>query len=887
MQQELPARPSFTPFSADDVERLVPHRFETRAAEDGQRLAVRTPHASISYGELDTQANRLAHLLLRVAPSQAVALLLTDPIARIAAMLAALKAGKYFFVLDAEWPLQHLRNLLDQHHQPVLLAERATAAMASRLQDGVQTALVDELTAEPDTSPSTARMAHDLALVIYTSGSTGQPQGVMYSHTDLLHFVRCATNRLRIAASDRLLGMGSSTSIMYVATVFQALLNGASLHWFDPGEFGLRALARWLRREAISMFLTNASLFRSFVRELEAGESFGGVRLVRLGGEPLFASDVTSFRRHFPPPAVLVNGYGTTETGLLAYGILSHDAPMPDNLVPIGYTFEGIEVSLDGPQPSSDGTRSGELMVKSAYLPRGYWRDAERTARDFIPMHGAVRCFRTRDVVRMSADGCMTHLGRADSLIKIRGQRVSPLEVEAALLHQPSIAEACVVGTADENGVSHLVAFVVDNGRGGDIKSWKASLRALLPAHQLPSRLVRLDTMPRTSSGKCDLDRLRRRAGELMAEPADSGRDRAPLPARDPLEAIIVALFEKHLALAEVGRDDDFFELGGHSLLAASLVSELESVCGQMVPLSALHGASTPASLAARLLQQSPCGELVTPLGQAHSPHAESLYFFHGDIYGGGFYTRQIATHLGLDMASYVVHPHGLDGGPIPASIEQMADDYMSRIVALQPRGLYHLAGYCAGGVVAFEVAQRMRALGMRVGSLLLIDSRTRYGRGRLVEAASRVCSSVLRLASEAWERRPADLRNVWSYWRRHPVLAWRGALNSIRNLAQRALRWWRPRPAADSVRARQDAVFGRHFEALCRYRPGRYDGDLTLVRTFEMWGVDPLDATVGWRRLARRVHTRHLPGGHLTSVTRYVAIFSRFLREALRPQSQ
>jgi hypothetical protein len=377
-------------------------------------------------------------------------------------------------------------------------------------------------------------------------------------------------------------------------------------------------------------------------------------------------------------------------------------------VAPIGDAVQDMEVVLlaeDG-SPAPEGA-IGEIAVRSRYLATGYWRRPELTAERFLadPAGPGMRLYRTGDLGRFQPGRILEHLGRVDGLAKVRGQRVEAAEVEGALVAVPGVAAAAVTVREDAPGEGRLVAYLVSDGAPVPSSSdLRRALAGRLPDFMVPSAFVTLDRLPVNDNGKVD-----RHA--LPPPPAVSGpRAITVSPPRDAIEYTLVGIWEDVLGVRPIGIHDDFFDLGGHSLLAARMVEKVERVSGRSVLLTTLFEASTIERLA-RVLRSDECrpGPALVALhpGGTRPP----LFFLHGDIAGGGFYSRGLARALGPEQPVYAVHPHGLGGEAVPPTIEAMAEDRLRALRAERPEGPYLLGGYCDGALVALEIARRLVVL--------------------------------------------------------------------------------------------------------------------------------------------------------------------------------
>ena len=588
---------TFVSFPPEAVEQSLPERFEEQVRRLPQRPAVTTRHHALTYAELDTLANQIAHAILRRCRvrEEAVALLFDHDALAIAAMLGALKAGTPYLPLDTAYPRQRIDYILRDSAATLLLTDARNLALARELvRDSLQVVSVDAIDAAP-TRPHAPAGPRSVAYILYTSGSTGHPKGIVQDHRNVLHEVRHYTNSAHFCTDDRFLLVSSISFGDSVRTIYSALLNGASLYPFDIRLEGLGGLAAWMREQGVTIYRSVPTTFRHFVGSLKGGEGFPALRLIYLGGEPVYPTDVELYKRHFPRECILVNRLGTTETLTFRYAFLDHDAQITGHGVPVGYPVAGKEVVLvdEKGEPVACG-EVGEMAVRSRYLSPGFWRKPELTRAAFAtdPVDPDLRLYRTGDLGRLRHGGCLEHLGRTDFQVKVRGHRVETWEIEAALLGLDAFREALVV--AQPRGSDHrLVAYVVPAALPvPDVSTLRRLLAARLPGYMLPAAYVVLEALPLLPNGKVD----RRALPEPgTARPALEGPFVAP---RSAGEEAIARIWMEVIGIDRVGVHDSFLDLGGDSLMATRIIVRVTAHFDVTLPGQALWQASTVAAMA-------------------------------------------------------------------------------------------------------------------------------------------------------------------------------------------------------------------------------------------------------------------------------------------------
>ena len=583
----------FEPVVIGQPERL-PAYLARQAAAFGDRLALRKGEERLTYRELDARAEALAHrILARAGPEPAPVALYADsgPTA-VVAMLAVWKAGKFFVVLDPDAPSERLAAILHDSEAELLVAapshvDRARTAIGAR-----DTPVLDasdaadqRLPPAPDGSRELVARPDAIACLVYTSGTTGRPKGVMLGYAVLARRVTEGGNRSGSCRHDREALIRSLAFMGDLGILLHALATGASVHFFDVRAEGLTGLRDFLQREAITMFAPGVTLFRQLVETLRPGDAFPALRVLRLSGEQVRAEDVAAFQRHFAPGCVLRNGYASSEVGPIADYVTEQATPLDGLAPPCGYPSSGAEIIVLDPdgQPCVPGV-PGEIAVRSAAMALGYWRQPEETAARFVPDSdgGPARLFRTGDRGHWRADGALVLLSRVDTQVKVRGHRVEPAEIEAALIACPGVRAATVALRPDHTGEPWLVAYVVRQTPPPPAETLREALATRLPIYMVPQRFVLLDALPLTPNGKVDVQAL---------PPPPAGRPAlaaACVAPRNPVEALVAAVWQAVLRIEPIGIRDDFLDLGGDSLLAMRIVTRLQEHLGRELPAKVL-----------------------------------------------------------------------------------------------------------------------------------------------------------------------------------------------------------------------------------------------------------------------------------------------------------
>ncbi|WP_426387727.1 non-ribosomal peptide synthase/polyketide synthase [Sphingobium sp. R-21] len=547
--------------------------FETQVARTPDAVAVVFEERSLTYAELNAQANRLARLLVRrgVGPEQLVALAVPRSLEMVVGLLGILKAGGAYLPLDPDYPAERLAYVVaDARPVCAIVTGAAPAAL-----DGVP---VIRLDMEAATGMLEGEASMDLAdterraplhsshpvYAIYTSGSTGQPKGVLVPHWAIVNRLEWMQSVYRLDARDSVIQKTPLSFDVSVWEVLLPLLVGARLVVSRPdGHRDKEYLLDLIRRERVTVAHFVPSLLRLFAEDGQVLD-FGQLREIICSGEA-FPAEIRG-KVNGAPGLRLSNLYGPTEAAIDVTCWI--DDGGAHRTVPIGHPIWNTQVYvLDGFLRPVPAGVAGELYLAGRGLARGYLGRAGLTSDRFVACpFGAPgsRMYRTGDLVRWRADGELEFLGRNDFQVKIRGFRIELGEIEAVLSGQPGVGQVAVVAREDQPGEKRLVAYVVGQpGALPDAAMLRQALHAQLPDHMVPAAFVMLDALPLNPSGKLDRNAL----------PAPTFSPQTLRAPRTPREETLLGLFQEVLGLKEIGIDDSFFEMGGDSIHAIQLVS--------------------------------------------------------------------------------------------------------------------------------------------------------------------------------------------------------------------------------------------------------------------------------------------------------------------------
>jgi amino acid adenylation domain-containing protein len=576
----------------------LPDLFAAQAARRPDAVALSFEGEALTYGELARRAGHIARRLrgLGVGAEVPVALWCERDLQLPVAVLGVLAAGGVYVPIDPAWPAERVAFVLEDSGSRILLRGRGTARPLVM----PQVQVIDLDGAGDGPFPAGIVAPDNAAYVIYTSGSTGQPKGVAVTHRNVARLLAATRPWFGFGEGDVWTLFHSCAFDFSVWEIWGALAHGGRLavvpFWASRSP---DAMAEILEREGVTVLNQTPSAFYALLDRV-AGPVLSWVIF---GGEALDAGRLAPWwERHASERPRLANMYGITETTVHVTfrPVLPGDAWSGVGSA-IGEAIPDLSVYVLGPElvPVPLGV-PGELHVSGAGLARGYLGRPDLTAERFVPnpftQEPGARLYRTGDLGRRRASGELEYLGRVDLQVKVRGFRIEPGEIEAALVRHPAVTEAAVVVRDDLPGGRGLAAFWTPSG---DATAGTHELRVFLKEH-LPEALVpavfaRLDRLPVTPNGKVD----RRALAAIRVAPARTEPSfEAP---RTPAEELLAGLWTELLGRERVAADDDFFDLGGHSLLATQLVSRVRETLGVELPLRAVFQSPTLSAMAAAL----------------------------------------------------------------------------------------------------------------------------------------------------------------------------------------------------------------------------------------------------------------------------------------------
>jgi amino acid adenylation domain-containing protein len=580
--------------------------FEQQVARTPEAIAIACAAAQLTYGELNSRANQLAHYLLLqgVKPDTLIGLQMERSIEMVVGLLAIHKAGGAYLPLDPDFPADRLALMIEDSQAPIILTQQRLLAKLAIGTDVLAIAIDTswgEIAQQPTTNPQTDVQPENLAYIIYTSGSTGKPKGVMVEHRNAVNFFTGMDARID-AKSGVWLAVTSLSFDISVLELFWTLTRGFKVVIYNAKTERTQleqdhSIAGLIDRHQVTHLQCTPSMAGLLIADPKTCQAIGQIQTMMVGGEAL--TEALAIQLQQVISGQVHNMYGPTETTIWSTTYALRDV---EGVVPLGRPIANTELYiLDQLQQPVPIGIAGELLIGGKGVTRGYLNRADLTQERFIPnpfshdpsVGGAFpvgnRLYRTGDSVRYRADGNLEFLGRIDFQVKIRGYRIELGEIETILGRHETIREVAIVVREDVPGDKRIVAyFIPQPGQQPTAATLRTYLRTQLPEYMVPSNFVPLQAFPLTPNQK--VDRKAFPAPLLAPEVA------APVPTVAPTQTTeqrLMEIWHKVFQITEVDTSENFFNLGGNSLIAVTLMNEIRSTFNVNLPLVSLFHSPT------------------------------------------------------------------------------------------------------------------------------------------------------------------------------------------------------------------------------------------------------------------------------------------------------
>lgn len=681
-------------------------------------LALTGVSGTYTYRELMARVDQVATWLRDRLPAgdAPVGVMVEHDVDVVLLPLALTRLGRVWANLDPFAPAARIADIAELSGMSACIVDDAHRAVVEELA-GELTVLTADVPADApvdEALPQPTAVDQDPLFLVFTSGSTGRPKGVVQTHVQHLNDAYVARERWAAGPDDRVSLVFPMAFVAGPIVMTLALLNGASLHVHDARTHTPRATLDFIRRDALSVICMSPHLLGALTTELGADERIDGLRIALTGGEGIAGRDVDAFRAH-APGVTFVNGFGSSEATSTTQYIVPFDVAVAPGTMPAGHAVPNRELRIVDDQGAEVPTGEvGQLMVVSWCLSGGYWRNDEENAKKFGVLPDGRATYLQGDLARMDATGLLQLQGRADTAIKVRGYLVDLSEIEDALRGNEKVSEVLVLPVAAEGEQTRLIAYVAQRPtvRPDSVADLRKQLRQRLPEYMVPSSIVLLAAMPRNERGKID-------------------RQNLPQPTVDEVDdttftqhqLVVAGIWANVLGMDKVPLDGDFLALGGDSLSVEEMLADVGERFGVELASTDLLSTPTLREFADRVRQGATVDQAHPDFVHLRTGSDDRRVFAFAGAGALALQFLPLARRLeGWDVTAF--QAHGLERRAVPDwSVEAHARRALVEIRRVQPHGPYRLMGHSFGGMVAYEVAQRLTAAGEQVAVLGLIDT--------------------------------------------------------------------------------------------------------------------------------------------------------------------
>ena len=840
------------------LDQCAHHFVELVAGKFPDTVAVESREFSLTYTELNSRSNRLAHRLRRlgIGAGHWVGISVERTPWMIICILGIMKSGAAYVPLDPEYPSERKEFIVNDAELSGIICDQAS--FISLPQTRATVLIVDreweDIRNESDANPDVLSKSDAAAYMIYTSGSTGTPKGVVNLHRGLVNEIQNVMDIFTVGPGDRILQFSTINFDAAVEEIFVALMAGATLVLRAKEMLTTRQhFHQGVQDLKITMLDLPTAFWSQWVNYMDQEhlEPPQSLKVVVVGGEKVAANVYEAWQRVTEGRVRWVNTYGPTETSIISHYYVSPDTPgnriyLQD--IPIGKVLANdYAYVLDSQKRPVPFGAEGELYIGGAGVARGYWNRSELTKKAFfadpylsIP---EALMYRTGDRVRYLEDGNLEYLGRTDFQVKIRGYRVEPGEIELALGSHPDVAEVVVVPHKMDRNNLVLVAYIVSPKDSLTSIELREYLKSRLPDYMIPQVFMTIKELPLTPNGKVDRNALPKPVFNK------AGEENIIAPC-NPMEDKLTAVFSKVLRLEKVSVTGNFFDYGGDSLLTIELIEEAMKTGIELDPQTIFQYPGIrqlsnflSSSSNDEIKEKSP---LVPLNAQGDRP---PIYFVHatpGDVMGYG----NLVYHLGSDQPIYGFISRGLfDPDLCHKTIEEMAAYYIEHLITFDPAGPYILGGWCYGGTVVFEMARQLRELGREVALLILIECMASPPKGKFGEFRYK----LRRMAS--FFRMPLKGQSIYIKNKINHRLA-----PDFDRLEDNIALTESPASLVNRL-----TVYRENMKAFWRFRSSPYNGPMDVFLSNNPCFDTIYDAKGGWPLITKQARYHYFSGRHDT----------------------
>ncbi|MBT7411081.1 MAG: amino acid adenylation domain-containing protein, partial [Methylococcales bacterium] len=692
---------------------------ENQVAQTPEQLALCQGDISISYQQLNQQANIIAnHLIERgVSPSCLLGIYCERSPDFVVAILAIIKTGAAYIPIDTQYPLQRVQYIIDSAGIGLVLSQQALSNKLESL--GIEQLWIDQtdiIDKADDSNPPAITEADDLIYVIYTSGSTGKPKGAGVKHQGFINLVQWYVDEMAMDASDKTLIISATGFDLTQKNLFSLLTVGGTIIFPDELLYDPEALSNLIKQQQITLINCAPSAIYPIIDHCaDDQQALSSLKQLILGGESIQPNRLINWLQNPECHCQIINTYGPTEcTDVVSYFRVTDMEAYQDKAIPIGRPINNVQCFVTDDNLSLlPAGMVGELVISGIALGSGYLNEEveksgfiendsseESTsiliADKFILEQPAdYSYYKTGDLARVSTDGLIEYIGRKDFQVKLRGLRIELAEIESVMSSLPDIQQSVALVINEQ-----IISFVVTpSTESWDWQIMQTIVQQQLPNYMMPSIAIAIESLPLTANAKIDRNAL------IDLHHKYRQNSQAIIPPSTTTEIELAEIWQQLLNIDEISIKDGFFELGGHSLLLVQLTSTLQKQFQCNLSLALVMQHNTLENMA-KLIEQggdSEQNQILIPLqlsGQ-HSP----LFCVHA-VDGQLLAFNELANSLADHCPVYAFQsPSDNDA---PSTIETMATHYIQALKLIKPEGPYQLAGYSFGGLLAFEICKQL-----------------------------------------------------------------------------------------------------------------------------------------------------------------------------------
>lgn len=820
---------------------------ESHALTRPNDVAVIFEQTVLTYAQINSQANRLAHALLarNVMHGSAVAVYINPSANILVSILAIHKIGGIYVPVDPGFPEARVSAILNEVNPPVILCDEQSDGVHPKYSTLYHKIDDIKLSTYPDSNPDISVAPDDVSHIYFTSGTTGKPKGVLATHQNLIHYISSTINRYGFNQNDIFLACARFTFSISMFELMTPLVAGGRVRVL-PREavLDLSQLSRAVASATVFHF--GPSLLKQLLPYIEENyrsfELFDQLTHVSSGGDMVPPEILEKLKRIFRNADVFVI-YGSSEISCMGCTYeVPRDKTISKTLVGTPHQNVIVRIFDHDNNMVPVGVR-GQIYFGGLGLVNGYLNLPNLTQEKFTIIDDE-RFYAIGDIGRFDQEGNIELLGREDFQVQIRGMRIELLEVEACLKSHPAIADCVVVARfLLENKEKSLIAYLVFHAGkkviASDLNSFVADQ---LPDYMVPAVFVKLDKLPVNHNAKLDRSQLPHPSTENIIVSAEFHT------ASNEVEKSLITIWEKLFNVGNIGIDHNFFELGGDSLLAVSFLVEVDKKFNKFIPISILMDAPTIRDIAKIVASDKPIkgvGDVVVLKKGNNEPPLFCLYgvFLYKDLAKSLATDRMVCGVYIEEEVSLLHKGRHSEEFSVFTSVENIAARYLISIQSFQPKGPYYLSGESFGGIIALEVARKLQEQGESVQFVAMFDT-IAPGYMESLSRINRIATHMRHIKQLGWSYLKQKLSERLSMYMNHKALS-----TFIRN---------HPVSGIKDIRADvRNYVFNN-------YLPEYYNGNVILFKARERPEFDPGLADLGWGNFLKNLEVHEINGDHL-----------------------